>query len=587
MNNKLASLERRLERERVARKQAEQLLEEKSFELYAKNRELRELADNLEELVETRTSELKEARDAALSASRAKSVFIANMSHDIRTPMSGVIGMSELLLDTSLTAEQRHQAQVILDSSRSLLTLLNDILDLSKLESGKLELDKRDFDLYDLLDAVIDTLTIPAGSKRLEMGVIPTGVLPRRLRGDPVRLRQVLMNLVGNAVKFTDAGEVTIGVRTLADWSNGVRLRFDVRDTGIGIDPQDVDRLFREFSQLDYDNNRYHEGSGLGLAISKDLVKLMGGEIGVDSEPGCGSTFWFTVTLEKLAERDAPITAFKDMRVAGYVPGVTTRAIIASQLQGLGVEARLFADYAALREELRRASACGECYQLLLADHSHMPEMVEQDMLALDTELSSTGLCMVSMDWADGLPHGNETLWDTILSRPVTWRKLRDLLTPAAETAASVPETIYRDKKGVAGHVLLVEDAPALQLVTQARLEKLGYTVKVVGNGQEAVEAVEGNDFGLVLMDIQMPGMDGIEATRKIRAAEKDGRMPGMDGLTATRIIRGMPDSGKANTPIIALTANVMKGDEQEYLSAGMNDYLTKPVDVAGLNRIL
>jgi two-component system sensor histidine kinase/response regulator len=565
-DDKLTSLERRLERERLARKQAEKLLEDKSREVFEANRELRELAENLEELVETRTSELKQAHDAALSANRAKSIFLANMSHDIRTPMSGVIGMSELLLDTSLTAEQRHQAQVILDSSRSLLTLLNDILDLSKLESGKLELDRREFDLHELLDAVMDTLTIPAGSKRLEMGVIPDESLPRLVHGDPVRLRQVLMNLVGNAVKFTEAGEVTVGVRVLSNDADGSVMRFDIKDTGPGIVREDRGRLFKKFSQLDYHNKRRHRGTGLGLAISKDLVQLMGGEIGVESEAGQGATFWFTAKLQPAQLSPATTTEFDGMRVAGFVPGETLRRIITAQLQSFGVEARLFTEPGGLTEALREAANNAEPYQLLLADHAHLPESLEQDMLQSGPKLCSTAMCKVSLDWADGLPHGNETLWDAVLSRPVTWRKLTELLQPVAETSASVPADARAETLPATGSVLLVEDAPALQLVTQARLEKLGYQVEVVSNGQEAVDAVAANDYGLVLMDIQMPEMDG---------------------MTATRLIRKMPGDGKSNLPIIALTANAMKGDEEQYLAAGMNDYLTKPLDSAGLNRVL
>jgi len=281
MDDRLTSMERRLARERQARKQAEALLEAKSLDLYEANRDLRALADNLEQLVEERTRQLKQARDTALSANRSKSAFLANMSHDIRTPMSGIIGMSELLLDSTLTAEQRHQMQVILDSARSLLTLLNDILDLSKLEAGRLELATCDFDLYALLDGVMDTLTIPAGNKRLEMGVISEPSVPRWLHADPVRLRQVLMNLIGNAVKFTDAGEVTVAVRLLADNPQDIHLRFEIADTGAGIPEAQRQRLFQKFSQLDYHSARRHEGTGLGLAISKDLVRLMGGEIGV------------------------------------------------------------------------------------------------------------------------------------------------------------------------------------------------------------------------------------------------------------------------------------------------------------------
>ena len=565
-DDKLTSLERRLERERLARKQAEKLLEDKSLELFEANRDLRELAENLEDLVEKRTSELKQARDAALTANRAKSIFLANMSHDIRTPMSGVIGMSELLLDTSLTAEQRHQAQVILDSSRSLLTLLNDILDLSKLESGKLELDQREFDLHELLDAVMDTLTIPAGSKRLEMGVIPDASMPRWLQGDPVRLRQVLMNLVGNAVKFTDTGEVTVGVRALSNDADGIVIRFDITDTGPGISREDRDRLFKKFSQLDYHNKRRHQGTGLGLAISKDLVTLMGGEIGLESEPGRGTTFWFTARLQPAQATPAATTGFDGMRVAGFVPGETLRRIIASQLQTLGVEARLFTEPEVLTGALREAAGNGDRYQLFLADHAHLPESLEQDMLESGPELCSTAMCKVSLDWADGLPHGNETLWDAVLSRPVTWRKLTELLLPAAESSASLPADTQAETRPATGSVLLVEDAPALQLVTRARLTKLGYQVEVVSNGQEAVDAVAANDYGLVLMDIQMPEMDGI---------------------TATRLIRKMQADGKGDIPIIALTANAMKGDEQQYLAAGMNDYLTKPLDSAGLTRVL
>lgn len=554
MSDKLTSLERRLERERLARKQAEQLLEEKSRELYLTNQELRKLADSLEDLVEMRTAELQQARDAALSANRAKSAFLANMSHDIRTPMSGVIGMSELLLDTTLTAEQRHQAQVILDSSRSLLTLLNDILDLSKLESGKLELDLHDFDLYELLDGIMDTLTIPAGSKRVELGVIPHGAVPRRLHGDPLRLRQVLMNLVGNAVKFTDSGEVIIGLSVSGEGTDAATLRFDIRDTGPGISDKDCGRLFMKFSQVDYKSTRRHQGTGLGLAISKDLVGMMGGDIGVDSEPGRGSTFWFTIPLQAAVNDGREGRTFQGMRVAGLVPGETLRTIIASQLQLLGVEARLFADPAALTDELQQTASRDEHYQLLLADHSHLSESAEQEFLAIDPGLCGRALCKVSLDWADGLPHGKETLWDTVLSRPVTWRKLTELLQPA--TVATMPDV--DDTTLASGQVLVVEDALPLQLVTQARLEKLGYQVEVASNGREAVEAIERSDFGLVLMDIQMPEMDGI---------------------AATRVIRSMSAAAKASTPIIALTANAMKGDEEEYIAAGMNGYLTKPID--------
>ncbi|MCP4089001.1 MAG: response regulator [Gammaproteobacteria bacterium] len=567
VDGKLASLERRVQRERQARKQAEALLEEKSRELYGANLDLRNLAENLESLVKRRTRELVQARDTALSASRAKSAFLANMSHDIRTPMSGIIGMSEMLLDTTLTAEQRHQAQVILDSSRSLLTLLNDILDLSKLESGKLEINPHDFDLYELLDGVMDTLTIPAGSKRLEMGVLPEAAVPRRLHGDPVRLRQVLMNLVGNAVKFTDEGKVTVALRVLADDPQSVKLRFDVTDTGLGVSAEDQHRLFRKFSQLDDQSMRRHQGTGLGLAISKDLVGLMGGEIGVESQPGCGSDFWFTAVFQPPVDGGADDRPFAGVRVAGFVPGETLREVIDSQFRLLGVRPSLFLDPDELYAALREAAERHEPYQFLLADHSHLPERVEEEMLAADSGLFSATLCKVSLDWANGLPHSKEDLWDRMLTRPVTIRKLSGLLQQSRELASESPVSASPQAlEAFTGSILLVEDAPSLQLVTQARLEKLGCRVEIASNGREAVEAVENNEFGLVLMDIQMPEMDG---------------------MTATRIIRDMPGPDKACVPIVALTANAMSGDEDEYLGIGMNGYLTKPIDSDELTRVL
>jgi len=567
VDGKLASLERRVQRERQARKQAEALLEEKSRELYGANLDLRNLAENLESLVKRRTRELVQARDTALSASRAKSAFLANMSHDIRTPMSGIIGMSEMLLDTTLTAEQRHQAQVILDSSRSLLTLLNDILDLSKLESGKLEINPHDFDLYELLDGVMDTLTIPAGSKRLEMGVLPEAAVPRRLHGDPVRLRQVLMNLVGNAVKFTDEGKVTVALRVLADDPQSVKLRFDVTDTGLGVSAEDQHRLFRKFSQLDDQSTRRHQGTGLGLAISKDLVGLMGGEIGVESQPGCGSDFWFTAVFQPPVDGGTDDRPFAGVRVAGFVPGETLREVIDSQFRLLGVRPSLFLDPDELYAALREAAERHEPYQFLLADHSHLPERVEEEMLAADSGLFSATLCKVSLDWANGLPHGKEDLWDRMLTRPVTIRKLSGLFQQSRELASESPVSASPQAlEAFTGSILLVEDAPSLQLVTRARLEKLGCRVEIASNGREAVEAVENNEFGLVLMDIQMPEMDG---------------------MTATRIIRDMPGPDKACVPIVALTANAMSGDEDEYLGIGMNGYLTKPIDSDELTRVL
>jgi len=514
------------------------------------------------------------ARDRAIEAARVKAQFLATMSHEIRTPINAVIGMTELLIEGDLTTEQREYSETVQSSAQALLGIINDILDFSKLEVGRLAIDTIPFSPIEAVEAAADILASNARKKRLSLVTYVAPDVPPLLVGDANRIRQILLNLIGNAIKFTASGNVV--VRCSVDRPEGdfTVVRFSVSDTGIGVSPENVAKLFAPFAQAEGSTSRRYGGTGLGLSISKQLVELMDGEIGVESRPGAGATFWFTARLERVdSDFDVPVSSLRNARVLIVDDDGVSRQILEQYLLSWGIIGTGTASAAHALLLLEAAARRGAPFHAALIDY-FMPDV---DGIGLGTAIKASppiaSLPLILVTAFDEPGRGRDAIergFSAYLRKPLRQSALYDALAAAIAHTDRDAEPVANEAVPVAHHddvlILLAEDHPVNQKLALQQLKKLGYRAHAVNNGREALDALEHTEFSLVLMDCQMPELDGYDATRAIRRREAS---------------RGV------HVPIVALTANALAGDRDACIAAGMDDYLSKPVQLSELRAMI